>query len=87
MELEVARLDMAGGAANPALDLDPLDDTSEHFAPAGADRLGECQHRRQSGRQRVRRRSPHRLKIEHVHRSRIEEGRRHCREAKAEAKR
>ena len=87
MELEVARLDVAAGPADPALNLDPLDEGGEHLAAIGADRLGKRQHRRQRRRQRVRRRRPHRLEIEHMHRRRVEERGRHRRQAEAEAER
>ena len=87
VELEVARFDMAGGFADPALDFDSLDQRGERFAAIGAGRFSQRQHRRQRGRQRVRRRSPHRLEIEHVHRHSVEQRGRHRRQTEPEAER
>ena len=70
------RLVLAGRLPDPALDFHTLDQRCQDIAPAGTLRLGDRQHCGQRGRERMVRRAPHRLEIEHVHRCAVQRRRR-----------
>jgi hypothetical protein len=87
MKREIARLHVSARPPDPALDFDAFDDGGKNVTAIGADLFRECQHRSERRRQRVRRRRPHGLEIEHMHGRGVEQGGRNRRKAKTKTQR